>query len=162
MPKVPAGIVGVNVDWKAIGALALVAVGVWWVAKNYVSKIGKAVNPVSEENIFNKAFGSVYKAVTGSEQPLGADIYDWLHGEPVTAPSGKVETSSVAAKFVETVNPASEENVINKAFESAYKKVTGSEQSLGADLYDLFHKQTNATPTGGQVFENTENWAAMP
>lgn len=48
-------------------------------AKQTVAEIAKAIDPTKKENVVNKYFTKAYKAVTGSEQMMGEDIYDWLH-----------------------------------------------------------------------------------
>lgn len=42
--------------------------------------IGPALNPVSNENIFNRAANAVTQKLTGNPNTsLGSTIYDWLH-----------------------------------------------------------------------------------
>ena len=71
------------IDHKTIIALAVVAFAVYYYGKKEVAQaaatVGRAVNPVSNENIFYKFAGSVTGALTGSNQPLGTQIYDYFH-----------------------------------------------------------------------------------
>ncbi len=48
----------------------------------------------------------------------------------------------VAAEFTEpdgALNPTSENNIANRAFDGLWKGLSGSDESFGADMYDLFH-----------------------
>lgn len=79
----------------------------------------EAVNPLNNDNIINRGVTSVYQGATGSDQTMGADLYDLTH--PAAA-----QTSAGA-------------NPVNGAFVSIYQKVTGSKGTPGGDLFDLFH-----------------------
>jgi hypothetical protein len=48
--------------------------------KKTLSDAGQAINPVNPDNVFNRTFNSVYRAVTGSRNTLGEDIADWRFG----------------------------------------------------------------------------------
>lgn len=96
----------VDLDYKTVIAVAVVgAVAVWTVKQSAVKAIEfaqdtvlPAVNPVSQDNIFNRGFNAVYSALTGSEDSLGEDVadgvehvssfFDWLKGseaDPIAA-----------------------------------------------------------------------------
>lgn len=55
-----------------------------WYLKNKatetVKDVGEAVNPVNQDNIFNRGFNGLYGAVTDGEGTLGTDIADFFHG----------------------------------------------------------------------------------
>lgn len=61
----------------------LVIAGVYVVKRFAVSPtVTTALNPTDPGNIANQGFNAVYSAITGSSQPLGADIYDATHFAP--------------------------------------------------------------------------------
>jgi len=88
-------ILGVSVQTKEIIIAAVVGAGAVWALKNLVivpaakavadiaPEAAQAVNPVNNDNIFNRAFESLYQAVTGSDQSPGADLYDLLEGDSI-------------------------------------------------------------------------------
>ena len=107
-----------SLDWKAVIATALVGAGAVWVAKKALEKTAeavvettteaaKAVNPVDEGNIFNRAFNAITKAITGKDEPLGAQIYDWLHRQPQDEqgkePGGLIEKLGTESGKIGTV-----------------------------------------------------------
>lgn len=67
-----------TLDWKAILALGAVTLVFAYLAKKEAAKavttVEKAVNPVSDQNVFYKAISSL--TPTGD---LGTSIYDVLH-----------------------------------------------------------------------------------
>jgi len=51
------------------------------------TKIGHAINPLNDDNIFNQGATDLYQWMSGSEGSIGGDIWDYLHkAEP--APGG--------------------------------------------------------------------------
>lgn len=46
-----------------------------------------------------------------------------------------------AGQMFDAINPTNNDNVINKGFTNVYQSATGSDGTLGTDIYDLFHKQ---------------------
>jgi len=75
-----------KLDFKGIIAAALIgALAIWAVkrtlfnAVDYVAENSDKFNPTKEENLINQGFTSIYQDVFGSDQSLGADIYDWIH-----------------------------------------------------------------------------------
>lgn len=52
----------------------------------------------------------------------------------------KNSLAKVAPDIAEKIDPLNDNNIFNEWFEKAYKKITGSDQDLGSDLYDLTHK----------------------
>jgi hypothetical protein len=67
----------------AIAAAAVVIAG-WYVKRQagaVVAEVGQAVNPVNQDNIFNRGFNAVYGSVTDGKGSLGTDLYDWLNDE---------------------------------------------------------------------------------
>lgn len=55
---------------------------------------------------------------------------------------------SRAGKLItEDLNPANENNVVNRAVTSGYQALTGSTGSIGGDMYDALHDSN-----GGNVF----------
>mgnify|MGYP000277123285 CR=1 FL=1 len=68
---------------QLIGIGVVAVLGLWYLKNQTVEaakEVGEAVNPINRDNIFNRAFNATYTAITGSEDSLGADIADWLHG----------------------------------------------------------------------------------
>lgn len=49
------------------------------------------------------------------------------------------KAGGAAASAVNAVNPFNNDNVINRGFTSVYQTVTGSEGTLGTDIYDITH-----------------------
>lgn len=50
----------------------------------------------------------------------------------------------VAADAAQAINPLNNDNVINRGFTSVYQTVTGSEGTLGTDIYDFTHPEAAA------------------
>ena len=79
---------------KEIVAAVISGVVIIWLVKKTVKdsaedikEIAKQVDPTNPENIINDWFENAYSMVTGSPNPPGADLYDWLHKiEPLTYP----------------------------------------------------------------------------
>lgn len=81
----------IPLTWIIGGGVVLAAVayvklngGVAAVAGDMVDGAFHAVSPMNPENVFNRAATSVYQGVTGSDDSIGGDIYDFLHHDPVT------------------------------------------------------------------------------
>jgi len=68
-----------NIDYKAVIAVGGVLLLFAYLAKKQAAAVAQSVNPVSDQNVFYKGAGAVTGAVTGSQLPLGTQIYDWLH-----------------------------------------------------------------------------------
>jgi hypothetical protein len=47
-----------------------------------VKSVGNAVNPVNHDNIFNRAFESIYDGGSDGEGSLGTDLYDFFNPPP--------------------------------------------------------------------------------
>ena len=99
-----------------------VAVGLYFLAKktgniaaqgfgyvaNTVSDIGAAINPVSADNIFNRAANSVWETVTGTPgQTIGGSIYDTFN--PVQTP-----TDTGYFQLMRVYDPVPQQYVLNK------------------------------------------------
>lgn len=57
--------------------------GLWYLkrqAGETLADVGNAVNPVNQDNIFNRYFVDSYQKITGSQGTPGGDFYDWMHG----------------------------------------------------------------------------------
>lgn len=83
-----------ELDWKAVLALGLVgAIAVYFLKKQAtaaMSAVGQAINPVSSSNIAYQGASALTSAVTGSNESLGAQIYDWFNpAPPLNPPSGQ-------------------------------------------------------------------------
>lgn len=79
-----------------------------------------AVNPMNNDNIINQGFTSLYQQLTGSEDTLGADIYDITHDG--------------------TLNPASDQNLAYRSANAWGTYFTGDKNfTLGGWLYDVTH-----------------------
>jgi len=89
MPKASTGLIGVKIEWTAVIAVGLVVAAAVWFAKKGVEKVVQAIDPTSSENVFNKAFEKAYKAITGSEQKPGEDLYDLFHKKVTEPPPAK-------------------------------------------------------------------------
>lgn len=77
-----------EVKGSEIVILAVVAVGLYWLAKNEVkagaAAVGNAINPLSQTNVFNRAVNATGAAVTGTKPgdwSLGSWVYDLTHDE---------------------------------------------------------------------------------
>lgn len=57
-----------------------------------------------------------------------------------------VVISKAREVITKDLNPADPDNIINRGFESVYQTVTGSNGTLGGDIYDILHDQN-----GGNV-----------
>jgi hypothetical protein len=71
----------------AVLAMGVVGgVGVWYVKKQAaeaLTSVGDAVNPLSQDNIFNQGVNRVVEVLTGDEnQTLGSWLYDLFNGTP--------------------------------------------------------------------------------
>ena len=51
----------------------------------------------------------------------------------------KGKAGEAAAKVVQSVNPTDNRNLANRLFDWAYQGVTGSDDTLGADVADWLH-----------------------
>lgn len=58
-------------------------------------------------------------------------------------------------KHADLFNPASQNNLANQGFNTAYQDITGSSGSLGTDLYNLTHPNTPGlqTPANAICFQ---------
>lgn len=72
----------IKIDYKTVIAAALVGAVAVWAAKKAIAGVAVNVNPIDEGNVINEGFIGVWQAMTGSNQALGADIYDWFHPDP--------------------------------------------------------------------------------
>lgn len=66
----------------AIGAIAIYFAGGYAAKKagEAAAKAGNAINPINNDNVFNRGFESVGQYITGDKNwTLGGSIYDWLH-----------------------------------------------------------------------------------
>lgn len=75
-----------------------------------VSDTAQAVNPLNNDNVFNRGFESIFNGV------VGKPIYEVL--DP-----GSLDVTSP-------------NNLINRNVDSLYKTVTGSDDTIGADIAD--------------------------
>src|SRR5262245_39147956 len=81
----------VDVNWKTVAAVGGVVLLVYYLARKTVTDVagavgegaaavGRAVNPVSDQNLIYRGIGAVGGAVSGdSSWSLGGAIYDLLH-----------------------------------------------------------------------------------
>lgn len=70
----------IQVNWKTVAAVAVVGALVIWYTRKSVGEVAAAVNPVSPDNIFNKAVTATGAAVTGQKDwTLGGALYDATH-----------------------------------------------------------------------------------
>lgn len=69
------------------------------------------INPISDENVANKAAVSVWQATTGSNQSIGEDVYDWIHS-----------TNGIPEDITDTVNYAVDKWGYEKAVELLAKQ----------------------------------------
>lgn len=84
-------ILGVSVNTKEIIVVAAIGACGVWAAKKFIAEpvidglknaaveTGDAINPVNDDNIFNRGFNAVWQKVTGSPESFGADMYDLVH-----------------------------------------------------------------------------------
>lgn len=63
----------------AVAVIGVVALVAYSQAKKDAAALAQAVNPADENNVVNSYFNQLYQTVTGSDQTLGADIYDMTH-----------------------------------------------------------------------------------
>lgn len=61
-----------------------------------------------------------------------------------------------AGDAAHAINPTNNDNIINRGFTSVYQTITGSDDTLGGDIYDITHDMDSAlaylktlTPVGG-------------
>jgi hypothetical protein len=71
---------------------------------------------------------------------IGAAVAGLALAYAITRGAGKV--IDAVPKALEAVNPLNNDNVINKGFTSIYQGVTGSDGTLGTDVYDVTHNGT--------------------
>jgi len=65
-------------------------------AKEALSSVGDAVNPVNPDNIFNQGANSVVEVLTGDEnQTLGGWLYDIINGTPEEQAARREEKSMI-------------------------------------------------------------------
>jgi len=73
----------VNLDWKLGAVLVLGVYGGMYIVSLKIPEVAQwadtNLNPTKDTNWFNKTFEKIYKALTGSEDNLGEDIYDFFH-----------------------------------------------------------------------------------
>ena len=64
--------------------IGIAGVLAFWYLKNKAVQtakdVGEAVNPIDQENIFNRGFNAFYGSVTDGKGTLGTDIADWVNG----------------------------------------------------------------------------------
>lgn len=63
---------------------SVAVVGLWYFkskATETAKEAAQAVNPTNHNNIFNRAFESIYAGGSDGEGTLGTDLYDYFHGE---------------------------------------------------------------------------------
>jgi hypothetical protein len=64
------------------------------------------------------------------------------------------------ADVLSAIDPTNNDNVINHAFTDAYQGITGSNGTLGADLYDITHNGTfNPTSPNNILYPHNDNWS---
>lgn len=56
--------------------------------------------------------------------------------------------------ITEDLNPASQNNFINRGFTWIYQKIPGTGASLGSDVYDWTHPNENFTTTNPEELDN--------
>ena len=81
----------VNLNWKAVIALTGGIMALYLFSRYYLVKdigaIAAKIDPTDPENVIFDWFTRGYQAVTGSEETLGADIYDLTHPAGLKLPS---------------------------------------------------------------------------
>jgi hypothetical protein len=95
-----------SLDYKVVAAAAIVGAIAVWAAKKSIASVAQAVNPADEKNVVNTWFNSVTKSITGNDEPIGAQIYDWLHPqEPVATKTTVVDkTQSSTASLAQSLD----------------------------------------------------------
>lgn len=72
--------------------MAAAVVGLYLFAKREATAaakaVGEAVNPVSQDNIFNRGANAVGGAVTGRDWSVGSQLYDWFGSDETTEDAG--------------------------------------------------------------------------
>ena len=72
------------------------------------------------------------------------------------------------ANAANAINPFNNDNIINRAFTDLYQGVTGSDDTLGGDIYDITHiPEENKIgytpkPTSGQIARQENIGSIMP
>jgi len=71
--------------------------------------------------------------------------------------------AGVVADAAEAINPLNNQNIINRGFTNIYQGVTGSEGTLGTDIYDGFHGGAlDATSTNNAIYNAANSgWQAV-
>jgi hypothetical protein len=81
----------------AIGLMG--AIAIYYAKKQAgeaLSSVGDAVNPVSQDNIFNRGVNNVVGVLTGDEnQTLGGLLYDLFNGTPIEQAARREEQSMI-------------------------------------------------------------------
>lgn len=80
-------IFGISLNTEEIVLTCIIGAGAVYAVKKLVvepvaeklPEIGEAINPVNNENIFAQGANSIWQAITGSTESIGADIYDLVH-----------------------------------------------------------------------------------
>lgn len=87
-------------DKQLLGIGAVVAIGGYFIWKNGLPALGKAINPTNPDNVFYGGVNEVGESVTGNEHwTLGGTIYEWLHpGE-----AAELGLAPKAAKTTDTI-----------------------------------------------------------
>lgn len=69
--------------------------------------------------------------------------------------------ASAVGSAANAVNPFNNDNIFNRAFNSAYQGVTGSDGTLGTDLYDALHSDNGQNVFSPANPQNPVNQAAV-
>jgi len=75
-----------NTKVGAVAAVGILGAGAIWYTKKKTGEalevVGDAINPISQNNIFNRGVNAIVQNLTGNEnQTLGGWIYDITHEE---------------------------------------------------------------------------------
>jgi hypothetical protein len=108
-------------DIIAVGVAGAVLLAAGWYAKKKLVGAAETVlpyiNPADNANVINQGVEWLGRSVSGDiNWTPGIAIYDATHGGALDITSGN--------------------NIVNQRVESMYQTVTGSEGSIGTDLYD--------------------------
>jgi len=94
-----------DIDMGTVAITALIGAMVVWAAKQTakaavdgVKEVGEAINPLNDENVFNKGATNAYQNITGSDQSMGADLYDYMHPDTFREPT-KEEIQAGVKKY---------------------------------------------------------------